>query len=112
MSDEPITAPREFIPGRNGGRLLLGGKPGNKGGPGRPPSTIRAVAREEFADLIPELVKIARSKTSSKADKCRAIDLLGKYGLGTTVTETDTEGRDRVIRVVREPRRVSVDSDN
>lgn len=42
------------------------------------------------------------------AERLKAVDLLGKYGLGTTTTETDTEGND-AIRVIREPRRLHVD---
>jgi hypothetical protein len=35
------------VAGRNGGRLLAGGKPGNKGGTGRPPNWLR-----EFCDSL------------------------------------------------------------
>lgn len=37
-------------------------------------------------------------------ERLKAVDLLGKYGMGTTITETDTEGNDIAIRVIREPR--------
>jgi hypothetical protein len=94
-----------FMPGRNGGKLRRGGP--IHAGPGRPPSAIRALAREDFADLVPELRRIAKSPKATTSDRLKAIDLLGKYGLGTTVTETDTEGRD-AIRVIREPTRARV----
>ena len=42
-------------------------------------------------------------RSAAVSERLKAIDLLAKYGLGTTVTETDTEGHD-VIRVIREPR--------
>jgi hypothetical protein len=92
------------MPGRNGGTLRRGGN--KTPGPGRPPSVIREHAREGFADLIPSLKRIAGDKETSTTDRLRAIDLLGKYGLGTTVTETDTEGRDVTVRVIREPHRL------
>lgn len=77
----------ELVPQSHGGALLSGGQPGNKGGPGRPPSKVRALAREEFFEAIPELAKIARGggkrgKKEETADRLRAIDILGKYGLG------------------------------
>lgn len=82
----------EWIPGRNGGWLRNGGT--NKGGPGRPPSKIREAARDGFEALLPTLVKVAKSPKESTTDRLRAIDLLAKYGLGTTITETDTDGND------------------
>ena len=42
--------------------------------------------------------------------RIRAIDTLAKYGLGTTITETDTEGRDVLIRVRREYRSLIADN--
>ena len=96
------------IPGRNGGRLRNGGT--NKGGPGRPPSEIRSKLRGSFADRIKVAEQIADNPKSSPADRLRALDLLAKYGLGTTITETDTEGNDVTIRVIRVP--VGGDRDN
>lgn len=111
-----------LIPQPHGGALKPGGTKGNKGGPGRPPSLIRAKCRGAFARRIKLLAEIAEGealevvrdatgrettmrKSASVADRLKALDLLGKYGLGTTVTETDTEGRD-AIRVIREPMRL------
>lgn len=91
----------EMRPGPRGGMLRVGGKPGNKGGPGATPSVIRERLRGSFQKRIWVLEQIAEDPHVSTADRMRAIDLLAKYGLGTTVTETDTEGRDTVIRVVR-----------
>lgn len=91
------------MPGKHGGWLRRGGSNGGAGG--RPPSAIRATMREALADRIPILEAIADDPKASVADRMKAVDLLGKYGLGTTVTETDTEGHD-AIRVLREPMRL------
>jgi hypothetical protein len=67
----------------------------NKGGTGRPPSVIREKLRGSFDKRVKVLEQIADGKlAASVADRLKAIDLLAKYGLGTTVTETDTEGND------------------
>jgi hypothetical protein len=50
--------------------------------------------------------QIADDPKASPSDRLTAIDLLAKYGLGTTITETDTNGNDVAIRVIREPRRL------
>jgi hypothetical protein len=63
--------------------------------------------REALDARIPLLIEIAENPQASVSDRLKAMDMLGKYGLGTTVTETDTEGRD-AIRVIREPRRLRV----
>lgn len=88
--------------GRNGGRLRRG-NPGNKGGLGRTPSEIRQKLRGSFADRVKVCEKIADDPKASPSDRLRALDLLAKYGLGTTITETDTDGNDVTIRVVRVP---------
>lgn len=77
------------IPGQHGGTLRRGGT--NRGGPGRPPSAIRAACREKFDKLIPKLNSIARAKKSKDADKVRAIDVLGKYGMGQAVSIEDVK---------------------
>jgi hypothetical protein len=112
----------ESIAGRNGGRLLTGGVRGNKGGTGRPPNVIRQGFRKdlptearklrahvrEMEKLVKELEPI-RAKEDKDASKIttrlhdlerlmrarmQLAEFLAKYGLGTTVTETDTEGND------------------
>lgn len=97
MSDEEKETPLETPtgkgeltnPGRFGGKLRRGGT--NRGGPGRPPSAIRASAREKFDKLIPKLDRIARARTSKDSDKVRAIDVLGKYGMGMNVSVDDVK---------------------
>ena len=65
----------------HGGALYRAGVPGNRGG-GRPPSAVRRLARLEFEKRIPTLAELADSKTERTRDRIRAIDVLGKYGLG------------------------------
>lgn len=55
---------------------------------------------------------IADDTDASAADRMRALDFLAKYGLGTTVTETDTQGRDVTVTVRREFQRRTPDDDN
>lgn len=61
---------------------------------GRPPSEIRAILRQSFYDRIPMLQRIADDEELSPADRMKAADMLAKYGLGSTVTATDTEGKE------------------
>jgi hypothetical protein len=80
--------------GLNGGSLRRGGGNPKRNG-GRPPSVIREKLRGSFDKRVKVLEQIADGKlAASVADRLKAIDLLAKYGLGTTVTETDTEGND------------------
>ena len=80
--------------GANGGQLNQG-NPSNKGG-GRPPSRVREVAAIAFEERIPLLGKIADDRLGRACPKCgrgddrvgpadqiRAIDMLGKYSIGT-----------------------------
>jgi hypothetical protein len=77
MSDSP-----ELIAQDHGGALLSGGKPGNKGGSGRPPSELRRRLRSSLDKRIAVAEEIADDDTRRAADRLRAIDLLAKYGLG------------------------------
>jgi hypothetical protein len=95
------------MPGRNGGSLRRGGGNPKRTG-GHPPSQVREKLRGDFDKRRKILCEIADDPKASASDRLKAVDLLGKYGLGTTVTETDTDGRD-VIRVIREPRPLPVD---
>ena len=96
----PEGTPVQFMPGKHGGKLRRGGSNGGAGG--RPPSAVREKLRGAAWKRIKELERIADA-SEHDGDRLRALDLMFKYGLGTTVTETDTEGHD-VIRVIREPR--------
>lgn len=77
--DEPEKP--ELIPQPHGGALYAGGVPGNRGG-GRPPSRIRGIARKAFGERVRLLAEIADDGEESARDRIRAIDVLGRYGLG------------------------------
>jgi hypothetical protein len=79
-----------MMPGRNGGLLKRGGSHNG----GRKPSALREAMRQALKPRIKIAQAIADDKDASMSDRLKAIDLLAKYGLGTTVTETDTEGND------------------
>lgn len=83
--------------GGNSAKLVPGaGRGPAKGAPnaGRPPSEIRAILRQSFYDRIPMLQRIADNEELSPSDRMKAADMLAKYGLGSTVTATDTEGKE------------------
>jgi hypothetical protein len=82
------------------GALNAGGTPGNRGGTGRPPSIIRERLRGSFEQRVKILESIADDDEAPPSDRMKAIDILAKYGLGTTSTETDTEGNDAPRQIV------------
>lgn len=74
------------MPARNGGELNAGGTPGNKGGTGRPPNEVRALASrlgykalERFEEQLDQNAEVTNTDLSRMAD----IGL--KYGIGTKV---------------------------
>lgn len=84
--------------GMQGLPVLNIGNPGNKGGPGRPKSEIRRACAEAFYDRIPMLAKIADAEeegATTKTDRLKAIDLLGKYGVGNS---SDITSGDQPLR--------------
>lgn len=100
-----------LIPQPHGGALKPGGTKGHRGGGGRPPSIIREKCRTAFWKQLKLLEQIAEGealeivkdatgretemrKSAPISERLKAVDLMAKYGLGTTVTETDTEGND------------------
>ena len=112
----PVLTP-EMRPQPHGGALRVGGT--NRGGPGRPPNEIRQALREAFANRLPVLTGFADGAVTiplrSTCPKCghepdeaesvpvipdgdqrlKAMDLLAKYGLGTTkeISVDDVRGR-------------------
>jgi len=74
----------ELVPQEHGGALRNGGP--SKGGTGRPASEIRSQCRGSFANRIHVAEQIADSAKASESDKLRALDLLGKYGVGDKLT--------------------------
>lgn len=78
---------RTPIPQPHGGALVPGaGRGPQPGAPnaGRPPAAVRALLRESFAARLPLAEAIADNHKLSPADRLRALDLLARYGLGTT----------------------------
>ena len=97
------TSTGELIPQPHGGALRNGGP--NRGGVGRPPSAIRERLRGSFDQRIEVLEEIADDPMQTPADRTRAIDLLAKYGLGTTKEITVEHVRDKLqdtIALIRE----------
>ncbi len=70
----------------NGAEIPLGAHSRNTGGKrgrsGRPPSAIRDLCRMSFEERVTALTQIIDDPKSRDADKIRAMDLLGKYGIG------------------------------
>jgi hypothetical protein len=94
MSDETTdktsaTPVGALVQQAHGGALRNGGT--NKGGPGRPPSAIRASARKRFDKLMPHLSAIVRDETSKDSDKIRAIEVLGRIGLDRAISIEDVK---------------------
>lgn len=76
------------------GKLRTGGKPGNKGGTGRPPDAIRATLRLNFDSRIKVWTAIADDESKDDNLRIKAVEMLAKYGMGTTITPTNTAGGD------------------
>ena len=91
----------ELITPRHGnGRIRRGSLPGNTPGTGRPPSIIRERLRGSFEQRVKILESIADDEEAPPSERMKAIDILAKYGLGTTNTETDTEGNDAPRQII------------
>ncbi len=67
----------------HGGRLLPGGRRGNRGGAGAPPSAIRTRCRQAFADRVAIAERIADDDSVPPRDRLRAMELLARIGLGS-----------------------------
>ncbi len=114
-----------LIPQPHGGALLSGGKRGGTPGTGRPPSALRERLRGSFEDRIQILEEIADGEITLRltqkcehcgkepsqpaptveevlkivppiTDRLRALDLMAKYGLGTTKELTIEHVRERL----------------
>jgi hypothetical protein len=85
-----------LVPNRDGrGALLSGGVPGNRGGTGRPPNALREEMR---GDLGLVLEKLRARYAAGTLDDLEYAQFLARYGVGTTVTETDAAGQDAPAR--------------
>jgi hypothetical protein len=71
-----------------------GPKPGAPNA-GRPPDAVRAACREAFADRVSILTELADKGTPDI--RLRALDMLGRYGLGTSFTLDATDAPTGVI---------------
>ena len=96
-----LTRGGPFIPGPDP-RRGRGPKPGAPNA-GRPPSVIRERCRGSFEDRIVVLEEIADNPKASASDRIRALDLLGKYGLGTQQQHSGPDGGVIPLGVVELP---------
>jgi hypothetical protein len=90
-------------PGNNGGTLQVG-NPGNAGGTGRPPSVLRERLRGSLEQRVSVLEAIADDPEVDPQDRIRAIDVMGKYGIGTLRELSVDQVRERLretIHVIR-----------
>ena len=90
-----------FVPGPDP-RRGRGPKPGAPNA-GRPPSVIRERCRGSFEDRIVVLEEIADDPKANAGDRIRALDLLGKYGLGTQQQISGPDGGVIPLGVVELP---------
>lgn len=94
-----------LVPQPHGGALLSGGIHGHEGTGGRPASEIRKRLRGSFAARIAILEEIADGGSDdvkyTAPDRMKAIDILAKYGLGTTKELTVEHVRDRLHQTLR-----------
>src|SRR5688500_5267785 len=106
----------------HGGALNSGGTPGNRGGLGRPPSEVRRLAREAFAERLPTLARIAAGevtvplqercpacgyehpnaeaereavikRAATPGEQVRAMEALARVGMSANVTVDDIRTR-------------------
>ena len=96
-----LTRGGPFIPGPDP-RRGRGPKPGAPNA-GRPPSVIRERCRGGFEDRIAVLEEIADDAKANAGDRIRALDLLGKYGLGTQQQISGPDGGVIPLGVVELP---------
>ena len=92
MNEKDRAKSPALVPQPHGGALRVG-NPGNVGGAGRPPSEIREKLRGSFAQRIGIIEELADDKAVSPSDRLKALDMLGKYGLGKQVDADDVRGR-------------------
>jgi hypothetical protein len=76
-------------PQPHGGALVPGAGGGRQPGAGRPPSAIRAAAREQLDKRLPLLGTFAGSAKVKTGDRIRAIEALAKIGLEESIAVAD-----------------------
>ena len=86
-----------LVPQPHGGALLRG-RGDWPGAGGRPPSEVRKAMRLALEDRLTVLADIADNPASNAGDRIRALEVLARYGLGTSDTLTaDVTARPGVI---------------
>ena len=76
------------------------GNPGNAGGTGRPPSVLRERLRGSLEQRVGVLEAIADDPEVDPQDRIRAIDVMGKYGIGTLRELSVDQVRERLQQTV------------
>jgi hypothetical protein len=86
------------------GALLAGGKPGNKGGTGRPPNVLRQMARDLYGEYLePATRKIMESENPmDNRTKVAVLDHYAKFGLGEAKVLLQDEFMEAVVEVAYE----------
>ena len=98
--EKPGHKPGPKVPQKHGGAIYQGTPKNIVPGPGRPPSEIRRTLRASFDQRVKILEEIADSEQASPADRMKAVDLLAKYGLGTTKELTVEHVQDRLRQTI------------
>ena len=88
----------QLVPQKHGGALRHG-NPGSWSG-GRPPSKVRELCRQKFEERIPVLTAIADNELEASAERIRAIDALGRYGVGSVREVSVDDVRTRLARML------------
>lgn len=82
--DLPQQLPKLRVPAHGRGALRVGGSNGGAGG--RPASAIRASMRESLDKRLVIAEQIADDKEAAPSERMKALELLARYGLGTSDT--------------------------
>jgi hypothetical protein len=89
------------IPAHGGGLLRQGGT--NRGGPGRPPSAVKAAMREAIDERLHILEAIADDPRTPPRDRIRALELLARYGLGVGEDEKERQNAAHIVSFGTDP---------
>lgn len=91
MSDQS-----ELVPMPNGGALRRGGKPGHRGGTGRPTSELRQRWKRIFANVVGEIESVDISKLSL-SDKLRLLEVSARFGWPGGIIDNEEPELDLVL---------------
>ena len=91
------------MPKHGRGKLLTGGKPGHKGGSGRPPKEWTQFCRDLVEDPEVQERTLATARSNERS-QIGAVQLAASYAVGKPVERMIHSGStERVLRVVYEP---------